>query len=181
MTSQAAVPTTTGQSAPTRRRSRTRRVVSAAVSLAIVVGVFWYFLPQFANISDVWSSVRAMTWVEIAVLVAAAAWNLLSYGLVVVAATPGLTLGQAFVMTESSTAVSNTLPGGSAIGIGMAYGMFGSWGFSRSRITVSVLLTGLWNNFAKLGMPVLAVALLALQGSPGAGRVIAGLLGIAGL
>ena len=31
-------------------------------------------------------------------------------------------------MTQSTTAVSNTLPGGAAIGIGMTYSMMGKWG-----------------------------------------------------
>jgi uncharacterized protein (TIRG00374 family) len=85
------------------------------------------------------------------------------------------------VATESSTAVSNTLPGGGAIGIAMNYAMFGSWGFSRSRTSVSLVVAGIWNNFAKLGMPVLALSLLALQGSPSGGRVIAAVVGFAAL
>jgi len=59
--------------------------------------------------------------------------------------------------------------------------MLGSWGFSRSRSTISVIVSGLWNNFAKLGLPVLALALVALQGNDNAGRVTAGLFGIAAL
>jgi putative heme transporter len=38
-----------------------------------------------------------------------------------------------------------------------------------------------WNSFIKLGMPVLALALVALQGGATGGRVLAALLGIAGL
>jgi hypothetical protein len=38
---------------------------------------------------------------------------------------------------------------------------------------------GVWNSFIKLGLPVLALVLL--QGGAGGGRVIAALLGIAGL
>jgi putative heme transporter len=85
------------------------------------------------------------------------------------------------VMTQATTAVANTVPGGSAIGIGMTYGMLGSWGFSRSRTTTAVLVSGVWNSFIKLGMPVLALALVALQGGATGGRVVAALLGIAGL
>jgi len=158
-----------------------RQVVSAVVSIAIVVGIFWYFLPQFADISQVWATIRSMTWLEIATLVLVAAWNLLTYCFVLVVTTPGLTLAQAFVVTESTTAVSNTIPTGAAIGIAMTYAMEHLWGFSRSRITLSVLLTGIWNNFVKLGMPVLALALLALQGKPGTARIIAGLVGIGAL
>jgi uncharacterized membrane protein YbhN (UPF0104 family) len=163
------------------RRKRWRLALSATVSVAIVVGVFWYFLPQFTSMSAVWSDIRAMTPAEIGALAVAAVWNLATYLFVMVSVTPGLTYRQAFVATESSTAVSNTLPGGGAIGIAMNYAMFGSWGFSRSRTSVSLVVAGIWNNFAKLGMPVLALSLLALQGSPSGGRVIAAVVGFAAL
>jgi putative heme transporter len=160
---------------------RLRTVLSALVSIALVVGVFWFFLPQFTSISAVWASIRAMTWIEIGTLVLAAAWNLVTYLLVNVATMPGLKVTQAAVATEASTAVSNTVPGGGAVGIGLNYAMFSSWGFSRSRTSVSLLVSGVWNNFAKLGLPVLALALLALRGDPGGGRLLAGLVGVGAL
>jgi uncharacterized membrane protein YbhN (UPF0104 family) len=173
-------PVTAPTAIPSRRRWL-RPVLSAAVSLAIVVGVFWYFLPQFTSMSEVWAHIRAMTAVELITLTLAAAWNLASYLFVSVGATPGLTYRQAFVATESTTAVANTLPGGGAIGIAMTYSILGSWGFSRSRVSVSLVVSGLWNNFVKLGMPVLAVCLLVLQGSPSTGRVMAAGIGLAAL
>ncbi|MEP6463123.1 MAG: lysylphosphatidylglycerol synthase domain-containing protein [Frankiaceae bacterium] len=162
-------------------RSRIRRVLSALLSLVITVGIFYYLLKQFADVSSVWASIRAMTKLELGSLVLAAVWNLLTYGFVMVATMPGLTYAQAMVVTESSTAVSNTVPAGGAIGIGMNFAMYTSWGFSRSRATVSLLLSGIWNNFAKLGLPVLALALVALQGSPSGGRLIAGVAGLVAL
>ena len=86
-------------------------------------------------------------------------------------------------MTQATTAVANTIPAGigAAMGIGMTYSMLGSWGYSRSRTTTAVLVSGVWNSFIKLGLPVLALALVALQGGATGGRVIAALLGIAGL
>jgi putative heme transporter len=160
---------------------RARQIISALLSLLIVVAIFYFFLPQFANISSVWASVRDMTPVELGTLALAGVWNLATYGFVMVATMPGLTYPQAMVVTESSTAVSNTMPAGGAFGIGLNFAMYTSWGFSRSRATVSLLLCGIWNNFAKLGLPVLALALVALQGNPSGGRLLAGLAGIAGL
>src|SRR5215207_9385629 len=155
-----------------QRKNRTllRRVLPSVLSLAIVIAVFWYFLPQFTSLSEVWADIQAMTWLELGTLTLAALWNLVTYFLVMVATTPGLTLPQAAVAAEASTAVSNTIPGGSAVGIGLTYAMYESWGFSRSRASVSLTVTGLWNNFAKLAMPVLALSLLALQGEPSGGR-----------
>ncbi|MBN1094156.1 UPF0104 family protein [Blastococcus sp. TML/M2B] len=158
-----------------------RRVLGGVLSLALVGGVFVWFLPQFTSISAVWTSVRDMTWVELTVLCLAAAWNLATYQFVMVATTPGLRLRQSLVSTQTTTAVSNTVIGGAAIALGLTYAMNTSWGFSRSRTSVSLLVSGLWNNFVKLGLPVLALALLALSSPPSAGRITAGLLGLAGL
>jgi uncharacterized protein (TIRG00374 family) len=156
-------------------------VLSGLVSLALVVGIFWFFIPQFTSLSAVWSAIRSMTWLEMATLALLAAWNLVTYWLVMVTVTPGLTYRQAAVATETSTAISNTIPGGGAIGLALTYSMLGSWGFSRSRTSVSLVVAGLWNNFAKLGMPVLALSLLVLQGKPSGGRIIAAGLGVTAL
>ena len=59
--------------------------------------------------------------------------------------------------------------------------MLASWGFSKSRATLSVIVTGLWNNFAKLAMPILAIAFLALQGESGGGRIVAAVVGLGAL
>ena len=38
-----------------------RRILPPLFSVAIVVAVFWFFLPQFTSISAVWVSIRSMT------------------------------------------------------------------------------------------------------------------------
>ncbi|MGY1823856.1 lysylphosphatidylglycerol synthase transmembrane domain-containing protein [Geodermatophilus sp. SYSU D00079] len=158
-----------------------RRAAAPVLSLALAAAVLAWFLPQFTSASAVWTSVRAMTGAEIALLAAATVWNLATYQFVVVASMPGLTLRQATVATLSTTAVANTVVAGGAIAMGLTYGMNSSWGFSRSRTSVSLLVSGLWNNFAKLALPVLALSLLALGGQPSSGRVLAGAAGLAGL
>jgi uncharacterized membrane protein YbhN (UPF0104 family) len=99
------------------------------------------------------------------------------------AVTPGLSFWRAMAITQATTAVANTIPAGigAGIGIGMTYSMLGSWGYSRSRSTTAVLVSGVWNSFIKLGLLVLALALVLLQGGAGGGRVTAALPGIAGL
>jgi uncharacterized membrane protein YbhN (UPF0104 family) len=150
------------------------------VSLVLVLGIF-YFLLRGIDLAEVWAEIRAMTWIEDAILAAIAAWNLATYAFVWMSVTPGLGFWRAMVMTQATTAVTNTVPAGSAIGIGMTYVILGQWGYSRSRASVAVLVSGVWNSFVKLGLPVLALALVALQGNASGGRVVAALLGIAGL
>jgi uncharacterized membrane protein YbhN (UPF0104 family) len=168
---------------PTQRQHRPlwRRLLGPALSVALLVAVFAWFLPKFTSLTDVWTTVLSMTWAQVAILILAAVWNLATYQFVVLSTMPGMTFGQATVSTETTTAVSNTVIGGAAIALGLTYGMNSSWGFSRSRTSVSLLLSGLFNNFAKLGVPVIALALLLFDAKPSAARVTMGLAGVAGL
>jgi putative heme transporter len=161
-------------------RSRTRLVVQGLLSLVLVVAIF-YFLRRKIDPAQTWAAITAMTWLELVTLSLLAVWNLCTYAFVWMTVTPGLGFWRAMEMTQATTAVANTVPGGSAIGIGMTYSMLGSWGYSRSRSTTAVLVSGVWNSFIKLGMPVLALALVLLQGGAGGGRVLAAVVGIAGL
>ncbi|MDQ4068940.1 MAG: flippase-like domain-containing protein [Actinomycetota bacterium] len=159
-------------------RGRLRQVVRAAVSLGLAAAIFAYVLGSVADVSEVGRAISSMTGLELATLGLAAVWNIVTYWMVVMAATPGLTYRQAMVLVESTTAVANAVPGGSAVAVALSYNMLGSWGFSGSRTTLSVVVSGLWNNFAKLGMPVLALALVALQGDVTPARLTAALLGV---
>jgi putative heme transporter len=164
-----------------RRRSSTgRTALRVGLSLVLVVAIFYYLLRDI-DLGQVWAAIRDMTWLELALLGLISIWNLATYALVWMSVTPGLSFWRAMVMTQATTAVTNTVPAGSAIGVGMTYGMLGSWGYSRSRTTTAVLVSGVWNSFAKLGLPVLALALVAVQGNASAGRITAALAGIAGL
>jgi uncharacterized protein (TIRG00374 family) len=158
-----------------------KRALQILVSIALLVAVFWYVLSQFADLSEVWAAIRTLTWREVVVLIAATIWNLITYWIVIVIATPGLRFMQAAVLTQSTTAVANSVPAGGAIAVGLTYTMLSSWGFSKSRSTLSVVVSGIWNNFIKLGMPILGLALLALQGERSAARLAAAIAGFAGL
>ncbi len=158
-----------------------RRILRGVLSLVVVAVIFVGVLPRVADLSEVLRTVRAMTGYEVAVTVLVAVWNLYSYWLVQVSVLPGLRVGQAAVATQSSTALANTVPAGAALGVGLVYAIYGSWGFSRSAVTLSLLLSGIWNNFAKIGMPVLALALLTLQGDATAALVTAAVAGVVAL
>jgi putative heme transporter len=152
-----------------------------ALSAVLVVAIFWFVLPQVADFSEVWSHVQALTGIELVTLILLGAWNLFTYWPIWVLSFPGLTYPQAAVAANSTNAVASTVPGGGAIAIGLTYSMLGSWGFSRGRTTIGVLVSGIWNNFAKLATPVLALVFLAFSGSAGGGRVVSGFIGLGAL
>jgi uncharacterized membrane protein YbhN (UPF0104 family) len=136
-------------------------------------------MPLIADYGDVFDTLLAMTGLEIGSLVLVGLWNLATYWFVLVAALPGLRLREAAVVNQASTAVSNTMPAGGAIGVGVSVAMLTSWGFTVASIGRSAVVTGIWNNFVKLGMPVVALALLALEGGVTPARLSAALIGLA--
>jgi putative heme transporter len=83
------------------------------------------------------------------------------------------------VNNQTTTSVANTLPGGGAIAVPLSYAMYRSWGFTNSAIALTVLVTGIWNTFIKLGLPVVALALLAIQGQAGGALLLGALVGLA--
>jgi uncharacterized protein (TIRG00374 family) len=165
----------------TGKRSSTPKMVLRIVISLVLIAVIFYYLLKDISLADVWATITAMTWTELVILALVAGWNLVTYVFVWMTVTPGLSAGRAMIMTQATTAITNTVPAGSAIGVGMTYAMLGGWGFSRSRTTIAVLVSGVWNAFAKLAIPVLALALVALQGDASAGRITAAMLGIGGL
>jgi uncharacterized membrane protein YbhN (UPF0104 family) len=91
------------------------------------------------------------------VLLAVAAWNLVSYWPLLIVSLPGLSIGRAALANEMSTAVANTVPAGGAAGLGVTMSLYRAWGFSPEAITRSLVVAGAWNNFVKLATPMVAV------------------------
>lgn len=162
----------------TRGRARWKRVAQAVVSTAIVLGIFVGVMPLIADYGEVWETIRAMTWLETTALVLIGLWNLVTYWFVLTAALPGLRFREAAVVNQASTAVSNTIPAGGAVGVGVTVTMLTSWGFRLPAIGLQTIVSGIWNNFAKLGMPVFALALLAVEGDVTAARLTAAIVGM---
>jgi uncharacterized membrane protein YbhN (UPF0104 family) len=146
-----------------RRRLSWRTALGGGVGIAVLVATFVFVLPRIANYRDVWDVVKGLSWSQIAVLVGATAANLATYAPPWMAALPGLRFRQAFVLTQASTASTYVLPGGAAVGMGVSYGMLRGWGFTGRPVTLALALTGIWNQFAMLAFPVVALALLTLS------------------
>jgi uncharacterized membrane protein YbhN (UPF0104 family) len=161
------------------RNKRTRRIVGALISLVIVVAIFVYAIPRIADYSAVWATISDLTLIELISLVGAMVFNLVTYWLLNMAALPGLRFAQSAVLTQTTTSVANTLPAGGAVAVGLTYSMLRSWGFGGQDIALYVGVTGIWNIFLKLGLPIISLALLAITGQANAALVLAALVGLA--
>jgi uncharacterized protein (TIRG00374 family) len=80
------------------------------------------------------------------------------------AALPGLGFRQAMTLTQASTALSNVMPGGDAVGVATAWAMLRRWGFERGTITLAAIAFSVWNQLVNVAFPILAVVALALGG-----------------
>ena len=90
--------------------------------------------------------------------------GLVGYTWVLTGGLPGLTRGQALTLNVSSSAVSNLVPFGGALGVAVSYAMVRSWGFRTSKFALFTLVTGVWNVMAKLALPVVALLALLISG-----------------
>jgi uncharacterized protein (TIRG00374 family) len=179
MTAGGTATTAAERSDGTRTRKPTwRRVLSAVVSVAVIVGVFAFAIPQIADYGEVLDTATTLTTIELWSLVAVTLANLVSYWLANMAALPGLGFWQAAIVTQTTTSVANTLPAGGAIAVGLTYQILRSWGFSGSEVALYVSVTGLWNIFAKLALPIVSVGLLVASGESSGAFVAAAAIGL---
>jgi putative heme transporter len=170
---------TAKQAGKVSTKKRVWRIAQIAFSVVLVVGIFWYAIPKLADYSSVWGVITEMTWLEIGTLIAATVFNLFSYWWQNMASLPGLRTAQAAVCNQTTTTVADTVPAGGYIALGLTYGIYRSWGFPNGAITLSILVTGVWNIFMKLGLPILALAALAVTGEATASLVTAAGIGVA--
>lgn len=157
------------------------RWLHVGVSLLVVVVVFCGLFPRFADYGEVGQTLGDMSWLELVGLALIAFLSIASYWPMLVAALPDLRMREAATSNLASTAAANTLPGGAALGVGATATMQHSWGIAMPAIALAMVVTGVWNNFMKLGLPLVALAFLATSGDAGSGLTLAALAGLVAL
>ncbi len=154
--------------APARGRARriALRTLQVAASFTVVGLLFAFVLPKVtgADGHDVLAHLSRLSVAQLVALFAVWIAGLLAYTWVLTGSLPGLTHGQALTLNLAGSAVSNLVPFGGAVGMGVTFGMTGTWGFRPAVVTLSIVLTGVWNVLAKLALPLLALVGLLLTG-----------------
>ena len=154
-----------------------RRLLIAALGGVFALATFAYFLPQIADYRDVWGVLKGVGWTWALGLAAATALNLVTFAPPWQVVLPGLEFRSALILTQVSTALAIIVPAGAAVGIAGAYGILRRWGFRAGEIGRAVTLVSLWNQFANLSYPVIAVVLLAAAGGASPVLRTAGIVG----
>jgi uncharacterized protein (TIRG00374 family) len=164
---------------PAEPRRRSRKILRAAISAALVGAIFGFALPHFASYHSVWASLRAMTGLQVALVAGTAAISMVSAWFVICAVLPSIRLRQAAVVNLGSNSVANTLPAGGALAMGVSWAMLSGWGVSTADYVLYTLVSGIWNVLARLGLPVLALLVLLTATRPDALLIAAAAVGLA--
>jgi uncharacterized protein (TIRG00374 family) len=139
-------------------------VVSTVVTVAVLVVVFLGIFPKVADYSQAWSSIQQLPAAYLVALAVATVANIAAYTWPLQAALPGLGYGPGFVVRQTSFAISNAVPAGGAVGLGVQYGMLDSYGFGAGAAASAIAIVSVFNVFATLVMPVLGVVALLASG-----------------
>ncbi|KGN39264.1 hypothetical protein N803_01905 [Knoellia subterranea KCTC 19937] len=159
---------------------RVGQVTFAVAAVALLLGVA---LPRVAGVS--WSTAGSVIgsvepW---QLLGLGALWllGLWAYSFVMAASLPGLTKGQGMALNLVGSGVSNLVPFGGAVGVGVTWKMARQYGFSHRSLGLFTAVTGVWNVLARLALPVVGVAGLLAVGARVDGPVRLAALVAAGL
>ncbi|GAA3242530.1 lysylphosphatidylglycerol synthase transmembrane domain-containing protein [Actinocorallia longicatena] len=138
-----------------------KRAALSAASLILAFGLL-ALMPRLVGVSwaEIWQRLGSIEPWALAVLAVVWIAGLGAYTFVLTASLPGLSHGRAFMLNAAGSGVSNLLPFGGAAGVAATFAMATGWGFTLPAITVSTVVSGIWNVFARLLLP--AVGILAL-------------------
>lgn len=141
-----------------------KRLLRAAVTILVLVLVFGFVLPKLADyqaVADHIGDIGSTQWLLLAIF---SGWFLVAYVFVFMSTLPGLRFREGFVVQTTATAINNSLPAGGAIALPVTYSQFLSWGFAPEAVTAALLTAGVWDQLARLALPVLSVAAIAITG-----------------
>lgn len=147
--------------------STRRRLLAGSLSLLIAVGVFGFAFPRISSYGQQWRAIAALTWPGLLLVAAAAAASLAATWSMTWAFLPRLRFRQAAAVNLGSSAVANIVPAGGAVALGLTWRMLASWGIGTQDFVRYTLVSGLWNVLARLGLPVIALLVVAMSGKPG--------------
>lgn len=158
---------------PTLPQLGPRQVLQSALGLAAVGALIAYGLPTLLDTS--WdaigaqlSRVRPGTAVVMGLLLLG---GLFCYTWVVMGSLPGVGHLKALRINASAATIANLVPLGAALGVAVSWMMLRSWGFSKSAVSSSFLVTAVWNVLARVLLPVVG-CLVVVAGPIDAPRVV---------
>jgi uncharacterized protein (TIRG00374 family) len=157
---------------------RRKSIIGGVIAVVFLAVVFTRVIPQIGDYAAAADYIRAMTAGSIVALGVAVVWYLFVYGWPFVAATPGLSYKDGFIVNQSAFAVSNGIPGGGAFALGLQYAQLSTYRITPTAATAAIGATGLWSVFITLFLPVTGVVALVVSGDDASGYIRAAVIGV---
>jgi putative heme transporter len=150
------------QPRPTGRTALILRVLRAAGAAAAAAALVAWLLPRVSGAPwhDVAAALGTASALQVGLLALIWVAGLVVHCMAQTAAMPGLTVRRALTLNLTGSAVSNVLPLGGGLGIGINYLMVKRWGFSARQFSQYAGLLNAWHVGAKAVLPATAVGLL---------------------
>jgi uncharacterized protein (TIRG00374 family) len=139
-------------------------MIQLGFGLVMMILTFAVFVPRIADYGAIWDALSSLESWQVALLLAAAALNVLTFAPDWMVLLPGLRFRQALEVTMASTAVANVMPAGGAVSFAISWTMFREWGFEGRAVARALILNGITNNLINVGYPLVAIVLLASTG-----------------
>jgi uncharacterized protein (TIRG00374 family) len=166
-------------SGPGAKRTGRARLVATLITLAVLVVVFAGIFPRLADYGTAWNSIQRMSATALTALAVATMVNVTVYPLPFQVALPGVGYWPAFMVRQTSFLISNAVPAGGAVGLGVQYAMLSAYGFGAAATTAAIGASTAWNLFITLGLPMIGVIALVLGAGANAPALVAAAGGLA--
>ncbi len=142
-------------------------LLSKFLSIFLTVVVLWFVFSWFlkdAELAQIVQTVQNLSLISLALIILSIIFNLWVFQYPYLVTTPGLTFWQAFLVRNTSFAISNSLPAGGTIGLGLQYSMLKSFGISSQVVGSTLGISSVWNGLIAFFMPVLGLIALLMAG-----------------
>lgn len=161
-----ASPDPTAPTAPGAQLDKRKSIILGLIGLAVIVLIFWKVIPQVtgSNYQQAFANLEDMSPLALVIIAVTVVAYLLVYGFPFMAAAPGLRYWPSQQVNQAAFAISNGVPAGGAFGLAVQYAMLATYRISGSAATAAITAVGLWSIFVSLGLPILGVAALSVEG-----------------
>ena len=151
---------------PTAALDKKKSIILGIIGLVFIVLIFWKVIPQVtgSGYQAAFAELADMTPMALIIIGFTVILYLVAYGFPFMAATPGLKYWPSQQVNQAAFAISNGVPAGGAFGLAVQYAMLTSYRISGTSATAAITAVGLWSIFVSLGLPILGVAALTIEG-----------------
>ncbi len=161
-----------------KKVSRGKKVVSTVITLAVLALVFGFLIPRLGSYSEVFKTLGDLDTGQVLLLVGIGLGCIVLAWMMYWLSLPYLGFWQAAEFSLTSNLIASTLPAGAPLSLALGYEIIVSYGFDASDLALALGVSGIWNTFSKLGLPVVSVAILAFSGDSEGRLLVLALIGL---